>query len=125
MPDQPALPALPAHARFNTDWDEQLFFHGPASIFCVDHKGWLKVDPERTREIWLVTGPLPRAAVGHFVLTDSATGLCTYLCTTHPDLALRQPRGTAREFSTGQEAWAHAQARWQPAPAEPDPDPEG
>ena len=97
---------------FNTAWDEACFLHGPASIFTVDHKGWIKVDPDRTREICLLLGVLPREEPSHWGLTDARTGLRLYLCVTHPALAERQPRGTVQRFETAEEALAWVDMRW-------------
>ena len=97
---------------FNTAWDEACFHHGPASLFTMDHKGWFKVDPERTREIWLLLGTLPRQEATHWGLTDSRTGLRLYLCATHPALAQHQPRGSVQQFATGEEALAWVNDSW-------------
>lgn len=98
---------------FNTPWDEASFLSGPASIFVIDHKGWLKVDAERTREMWLLLGPLPRQEAQHFVLTDSRTGLKMYLCATHPDLAEKQPRGSVIRYDSAEEALGVVQGQWE------------
>jgi hypothetical protein len=79
---------------FNTLWDKAVFFEGPAAIFIVDHKNWLKVDPERTREMWLLLGERPRTGVFHGVLTDQKTGLKVYLCATNLEFLTAQPRGS-------------------------------
>lgn len=101
---------------FNTTWDEAIFLHGPASIFSLDHKGWLKVDPERTRDVWLILGPLPRQEAGHYVLQDKITGLKTYICVTNAELAAHIPRALLTPYPTAQEAWAIVQAQWIPVP---------
>ena len=97
---------------FNTAWDEACFHQGPASLFTMDHKGWFKVDPERTREIWLLLGPLERQEPTHWGLTDAKTGLRLYLCATHPELALRQARGEVQRFESGEEALAWVGESW-------------
>jgi hypothetical protein len=103
---------------FNTAWDEAAFFTGPASIFVMDHKGWLKVDPERSREMWLLLGILSREEPRHYVLTDTRTGLKMYLCVTHPDLAEKQPKGSVTRYGTAEEAIAVVEGQWL-SPASP------
>ncbi|HNH48702.1 MAG TPA: hypothetical protein PKY30_16795 [Myxococcota bacterium] len=97
---------------FNTAWDEAAYFGGPASIFVMDHKGWLKVDPERSREMWLLLGPLRHEEARHYVLTDHRTGLKMYLCVTHPDLAEKQPKGSVVRYPTAEEAIAVVEGQW-------------
>lgn len=100
---------------FNTAWDEACFYQGPASLFTMDHKGWFKVDPERTREMWLLLGAIPRQEPSHWGLTDEKTGLRLYLCATHPELALRQPRGSVQPFPSAEEALAWVGDSWKVA----------
>jgi hypothetical protein len=83
--------------RFASAFDERLFLLGPAAIFTLDPRGELRVDPERTREIHLLTelsADAPRDPAA-WVLTDRATGLRMVLVTTHAAMATLQPRADA------------------------------
>lgn len=88
---------------FASRFDERLFEEGPPAIFTRDPRGQLRVDPERSREIYLLGDPGPREPA-HFVLTDGRTGLRLYLLVTHPELATRQPRGEVQRFPDGESA---------------------
>lgn len=101
---------------FASGWDSALAAEGPPAIFTLDREGRLRVDPERTREV-LLLGPLtgPREAA-HYVLTDTVTGVRMYLFVSHPQLAERQPRGTAERFPDGASAVAHVRAWWAERP---------
>lgn len=98
--------------QFMSNYDEALFLSGPPSLFVVDPEGRLKIDPERSREIWLKQGPLVGREVGHYGLTDRVTGLRLYVVTTHPTLALAQPRAEATPFPDGETAMAWVRAQW-------------
>jgi hypothetical protein len=89
--------------KFASSFDARLFESGPPALFTLDPRGQLRVDPERTREIYLLTEPGPREP-GHWVLTDEKTRLRLYLLASHPALAQLQPRGTVEQFSSYEEA---------------------
>lgn len=119
---KPGAPPLDAQgAPFASEWDRQLAESGPPSVFTLDPRGELRVDPERTRECELLVGlPAPRDQA-HYVLTDSLTGVRLYLYVTHPALAECQPRGTVRRCSSAREAIEETMEQW----AVPTPEPAG
>lgn len=98
---------------FASIFDERLFHEGPPAIFTLDPKGKLRVDPERSREIYLELDPGAREA-GHYVLTDTVTGLRMYLLVTHPLMAEKQPRGTVERFDDYAPAVEAAGKQWAP-----------
>ncbi len=98
--------------EFASEYDRVMLESGPASIFTVDAKWWVRLDVERTRELWILYGPVPREAPRHFVLTDSVTGLCLYILVTHVSLAERQPRGTVEEVPDMATGLARVDAAW-------------
>jgi hypothetical protein len=104
---------------FASAWDAALFAAGPPSVFTLDPKGELRVDPERTREAWLLVGerdgtvPTGREEA-HFVLRDRVTGLRMYLLVTHPELATRQTRAEATRYPDHASAVAKAAEQWAP-----------
>lgn len=105
---------------FASEWDEALAAAGPPSIFTLDPEGKLRVDPERTREIFLLDPTLAGRDPGHWVLTDRRTGLRLYLYVTHPALAQRQPRGDVQQFPDADSAIEQAMQQWAvPAPQAP------
>lgn len=97
---------------FNTRWDEACWHEGPPAIFIIDHKAWIKVDPERTREMWLLLGTLPRQTPSHWVLTDEKTGLSMYIGVTNDELAEKQVRGRAERFESLEAALSAVDAQW-------------
>lgn len=102
---------------FASEWDEALAAAGPPAIFTLDPEGKLRVDPERTREIFLVDRSLSGHDPGHWVLTDRRTGLRLYLYVTHPALARLQPRGDVEQFGDAASAIEKAMEQWAvPAP---------
>lgn len=103
---------------FASELDARLFAAGPPALFTLDPKGRLRVDPERTREIYLLVGVPEGREEGHYVLTDAVTGLKLYLLVSHPALACAQPRGTVERFPDHESAVAEAVKQWRMAPAE-------
>jgi hypothetical protein len=107
--------------EFASPWDEALAASGLPALFTLDPEGKLRVDPERTREIYLL-GPVEGPGeLGHYVLTDARTRLRLYLFVTHPVLAERQPRGTVVRHPDAGSAIAEAVEQWAvpaPQPAE-------
>lgn len=89
--------------KFASTFDARLYEEGPPAIFTLDPRGQLRVDPERTREIYLLGDPGAREA-GHYVLVDGRTGLRLYMLVTHPILAEAQPRGTVTRFTSYDDA---------------------
>jgi hypothetical protein len=114
MPERaPGAPPLePGGAPFASAWDRALAASGPPSIFTLDPRGELRVDPERSRECELLVGLPEGHDPAHFVLTDARTGLRLYLFVTHPALATCQPRGTVERFPTGRSAIEQAVQQW-------------
>ena len=51
---------------------------------------------------------------GHYVLTDTVTGLRMYLLVTHPLMAEKQPRGTVERFDDYAPAVEAAGKQWAP-----------
>lgn len=97
--------------RFASIFDERLFLDGPPAIFTLDPRGQLRVDPERSREIYIMLDPGAREP-GFYVLTDRATGVKMLLVVTHPVMAERQPRAIARRFPDYASAAAEAVQEW-------------
>jgi len=121
-PTSSASPQTPDLPPFACEYDEALAAYGPPSIFTLDPSGKLRVDPERTREIYLMDPALAARGereAGHWLLTDERTGLRLYLYVTHPDLARRQARGTVVRHPTAASAIAEAMAQWAVPVAEP------
>ena len=85
---------------FASPYDEACFRLGPAAIFTLDPRGHLRVDPERTREIYLVQPEFTPCGPGFYVLTDRATGLQMLMVVTHSALAELQPRAAWKSFAT-------------------------
>ncbi len=97
---------------FASPWDEQLFDSGPPAMFTLDPKGFLRVDPERTRECYLLIGTPEGRDPGHFVLTDRATSLRLYTLVSHSALATCQPRADVARFPDYASAVAEAVQQW-------------
>ncbi len=103
---------------FASLYDAASFHEGPAAVFTPDPRGNLRIDPERTRELWLVN-PNPEgrdAAV--YVLTDVATGVKMVLATNVPALLRSLPRATARRVADYASARAEAMEQWPEAAAQ-------
>jgi hypothetical protein len=107
-----------AGPTFACPWDAHLAAYGPPSLFTLDPKGFLRVDPERTRECYLLIGEPEGRDPGHFVLTDRATGLRMYVFATHSAFAFCQPRAEVARFDDYASARAEAVKQW--AVAAPD-----
>jgi hypothetical protein len=91
--------------KFASPFDERCFAYGPPAIFTLDPRGQLRLDPERTREIYIVDAELADAHdPGFFVLTDRATGLRMLMVVSHPAMATLQPRATSQRFPSYEEA---------------------
>ncbi len=109
--------------EFASPFDERLFEEGPPALFTLDPAGRLRVDPERTREGYLLLGDIAGRDPGHFVFTDRATGLRIYALVTHPALAECQPRASVLGYRDYASAVRHAAEQWalpdQPALDEP------
>ena len=103
--------------RFASPYDEAHFRSGPPAIFALDPRGQLRVDPERTREMYMVGEPGEREE-GFYVLYDQATGVRVLLVVTHPCMAEWQPRGRVRRFPDYDSAVAEAVQQWSVAPAD-------
>lgn len=101
-----------AEPLFASAWDEQLFLAGPPTLFSLDPKGYVRADPERTREIYLVVGPLEGRDPGHFVLKDRATGLRMYVLVSHTTLATAQPRADVTRYPDYASAVAETVEQW-------------
>lgn len=102
---------------FASEYDARIASEGPPSLFTLDPSGKLRVDPERTREGYLLMGSPEGREPAHYVLTDRATGLRLYLYVTHPVLATCQPRGTVVRYPAAADAIAAAGAMWGGPPA--------
>ena len=98
--------------EFASAFDERLFLEGPPAMFTLDPMGRLRVDPERTREGYLLIGSPQGRDPGHFVLTDRATGLRMYTLVSHSVLATCQPRADVRRFDDYALALAEAMKQW-------------
>ncbi|MBM4367971.1 MAG: hypothetical protein FJ102_17290 [Deltaproteobacteria bacterium] len=97
--------------RFASVFDERLFHEGPPAIFTLDPRGQLRVDPERSREIYMMLDPGARAP-GFYVFTDRATGVRMLAVVTHPAMAERQPRALVQRFADYASAAAQAVQEW-------------
>lgn len=97
---------------FASDFDARLFAEGPPAVFTLDPSGKLRVDPERTREGYLLVGSPEGREEGHYVLTDRATGLRMYMLVSHPVLAECQPRADVRRHPTYASAVDEAVQQW-------------
>jgi hypothetical protein len=111
-----ADPHAPRAMEFASPFDERLFHEGPPALFTLDPSGRLRVDPERTREAYLLVTPTGRDP-GHFVLADRATGLRMYVLVSHTALATCQPRADVIAHPDYASAVADTVAQWAaPAP---------
>lgn len=104
--------------EFASPFDELLFEGSTPSLFTLDPHGRLRVDPERTREIYLLVGVPEARDPGHFVLTDRVTGLRMYTLVNHSVLATAQPRADVTRFPDYASAVAETMKQW--AVAAPD-----
>lgn len=93
---------------FASAFDEGLFAYGPPAIFTLDPRGHLRVDPERTREIYILHTDFTAREPGFYVLTDRATGLRLVLVVTHRAMAEMQPRSSWERFESYEAAQAVA-----------------
>jgi hypothetical protein len=107
---------------FASDYDALHYAKGPPAVFTRDPKGELRVDPERTREMWKLAPPPDGVATdgGTWVLTDSATGVKMVLVTNHAPFAELQPRADARRVEYAA-ACAEVEGQWVPVAREVDP----
>lgn len=104
--------------KFASAFDEALYTSGPPACFTLDPRGHLRVDPERTREIYLLHR-IEGREIGHYVLTDAVTGLRLYLLVTHPLFATAQPRGTVERHPDHTSATLAAAEQWAVPVADP------
>lgn len=105
--------------RFASTFDERCFHEGPAAIFTHDPRGNLRIDPERTREMWLVV-PEPHAReAAVYLLRDATTGVQMLLATNAPALVLAQPRGVVERQPDYDSALATQRSQWPVAPTGP------
>ena len=109
-----------ADPAFASAWDEELYQSGPPTLFSLDPKGLLRADPERTREIYLLVGPLAGRDPGHFVLRDRVTGLAMYVLVSHAALATAQPRADVTRHPDAVSAIAETEKQWAAAAPSPD-----
>ena len=103
---------------FASLYDAAAFHEGPPAVFTPDPRGNLRVDPERTRELWLLS-PNPEgrdAAV--YVLTDHANGVKMVLATNCPALLTSLPRAEAHRALDYGSARAETMEQWAEAAAE-------
>lgn len=98
--------------RFASLYDEACFRAGPAALFTPDPRGNLRVDPERTREVWLLQPHPEGREDAVYLLTDRATGVKMLLATNCPILAELQPRGTVERLPDYATARAAVAAQW-------------
>ena len=109
--------ADPTRMEFASPFDERLFHEGPPAMFTLDPMGRLRVDPERTREGYLLVGAPEGREAGHYVLVDRATGLRMYTLVSHPVLATCQPRADVHRHPDYASAVTEAMKQWtMPAP---------
>jgi hypothetical protein len=98
--------------RFASVFDEAAFHEGPAAIFTPDPRGNLRVDPERSREMWLVVPPPHAREPVVYLLTDAVTGVRMLLATNAPGLVHAQPRGTVERLPDYDTALARLRSQW-------------
>ena len=94
--------------KFASPFDEAIFLGDIPAIFTLDPRGQLRLDPERTREIFILHTPTGPREDGFYALTDRATGLRMVMVTNHPCMAEMQPRAASARFATYAEAVAAA-----------------
>lgn len=105
--------------RFASTFDERAFHDGPAAIFTPDPRGNLRIDPERTREMWLQL-PEPHAReAAIYLLRDAVTGVQMLLATNAPAFVLSQPRGVAERQPDYDTALSRQRSQWSVAPSGP------
>jgi hypothetical protein len=99
--------------RFASDYDALHYAGGPPAVFTRDPKGELRVDPERSREMWKLAPPEAGVARdgGTWVLTDRVTGVKMVLVTNHAPFAELQPRADAHRCDHDV-ACAEVDAQW-------------
>lgn len=103
---------------FASALDEGIFASGPPAVFTVDPRGRLRVDPERTRELYLRIGVPEGLDPGVFVHTDRPTGVRMVLATNH--VALAAASGEVQRAVDFASALAQVRDQWRPPP-EPGP----
>ncbi len=97
---------------FASHYDEAAFHHGPPALFLPDPRGNLRVDPERTRELWLeLPEPTGHEAVV-YVATDRITGVKMVIATNCPALAAVLPRVTLARAADYATAKAEVAGQW-------------
>ncbi len=103
---------------FASLYDEASFLHGPPAVFTPDPRGNLRIDPERTRELWLLAPNAQGREAAIYVLTDRATGVKMVLATNCPELILPLPRADAKPAIDYASARAEAMEQWPEAGAQ-------
>ncbi|MSQ01702.1 MAG: hypothetical protein EXR71_07395 [Myxococcales bacterium] len=98
--------------RFASEFDKAAFHLGPPALFTQDPRGNLRIDPERTREVWLLVPDAQRGEGATYILTDTATGVRMLLATNCPALALCQPRGSVLRVDDYDAARAEVAGQW-------------
>ncbi|GDX82140.1 hypothetical protein LBMAG42_39510 [Deltaproteobacteria bacterium] len=97
---------------FASLFDAASFHEGPAAVFTPDPRGNLRIDPERTRELWLLNPNAQGREAAVYVLTDQATGVKMVLATNFPKLLDSLPRADVRRVSDYASARAEAMQQW-------------
>lgn len=97
---------------FASKYDEAAFFHGPPAVFLPDPRGNLRVDPERTRELWLEVPEPAGGEGGVYVATDRATGVKMVIASNAPALVAALPRVTVVKAADYASARAEVAAQW-------------
>ncbi len=105
---------------FASEYDARCFASGVAMVFTRDPKGELRVDPERTREMWAIVGDATADGGGVYVLTDRVTGVRMVMVTNHGPLAEAQPRADHRR-TTWDDAVREVDGQFTAARPEPPP----
>ncbi len=103
---------------FASHYDEDSFHHGPPALFSPDPRGNLRIDPERTREMWLLVPEASGHEAAVYVLTDRASGVKMVLATNCPALVLALPRAAAKRVADYASARSETMEQWSEAAAE-------
>jgi hypothetical protein len=91
---------------FCNPFDHDLFEHGPPAVFLLDRHGFVRFDPEWTRDAWgREPGPHARGE-RWLLLRDHGTGFVQLVAVTSPTLIPGWPRADVRAFATRAEAEA-------------------
>ena len=89
----------PVPIGFSTPFDAALAGEGPPSLFTVNARGELRLDPDRTRDGWNRCEPeIPDHETCHVLLRDRATGWVQYVLVTGRALVVDHPRADVRFF---------------------------